>query len=134
MKHAGFAIFATVLLTTAALAQSRPVPQPSDVVGTWGAFDKTTGQCTPDAVEVDLASTQLRIGNGGDLLVLEPIGPATCRNNRCTVRTKVAVPKYGIWTWTFRDRDVATIQGKFPLDGSAEGLADFKETLKRGCR
>jgi len=115
-------------------AQPLPLPPgPSDVLGTWGAFDEKSGACAPDAVGVTLTAEEFTVDHGPDVIFLKPVGRPVCNGNRCTVIT-ISKPKFSTWTWSFRTVDTALIEGNLPDDMAIGGMFKFKHSLKRDCQ
>jgi len=106
--------------------------QPSDVLGTWGAFDEKSGTCTPDSIGVAVTATKFTVHMGGHEINVRPVGQAACSGNRCTVNT-TATRKSRTWTWIFKTADTAAIEGYFPHDMAVGGFLEFKHMLKKGC-
>jgi hypothetical protein len=110
-------------------------PQPNSVLGDWGAFDQASGRCTPDGSGGEVTQATLYVEVGGHGYRFRLTGFPKCEGDRCTVTTH-ARGLGRIWTWTFKQPDVATVKGWMPhsMIATRDKHFLFEYRYKRGCQ
>jgi hypothetical protein len=129
LDRVGLGILLAILATVQAQAAS-----PGDVYGRWMPYDEKTRACVPNAdYSVTVTRSELRIDYGGDVFFPRPPNPPKCTARQCKVPTGWPEPA-ATWTWTFRGKDVALVEGWIrDVDWPEVPDFQFKDVLKRGC-
>jgi hypothetical protein len=127
------AVIACLVLGMPGLAYPKPL-KPADVIGMWGGYDESTGQCSIDGVNVRLSASTLEAEIGRHGSVTKVAGRPKCTDHRCVVTTiEGYVKRRRTWTWTFNAPDIALITGQFSQQHNGKPVVmRFNYRLKRG--
>ena len=110
------------------------LPAPDSLLGSWGAFDKANGACATDGSGVDVTDTTMYVEIGGHGFRFSLAGSPKCEGAHCTLVT-TSSGRGRVWTFTFKEADVATIKGWMPHDmaASRDKHILFEQQYKLGC-